>query len=211
MHFMSIALAKPSHRLGPRQAGRLMTLDEFEVADFKPGFRYELIHGVLIVNPPPLDAERDGNEELGHWLRSYKESHPQGKCLDLTLPEHNLRTRRENRRADRVIWVGLGRQPVTDGPPKQRDAPAIVVEFPSGGTADRRRDYEEKKDEYRDLKVKEYWIIDRFQRTATIYSLRGRRWTKRVYKENDIYSTPLLPGFKLSLKKLFAVMGKYRR
>jgi Uma2 family endonuclease len=208
---MSIAFAKPMRRIGPRQAGRLMTLDEFETADFVSGFRYELIHGVLIVNPPPLAAERDGNEELGHWLRLYKETHPQGKSLDLTLPEHNLRMQRHNRRADRVIWAGLGRQPVTDGPAKMRDTPAIVVEFPSGSVADRRRDYEEKKDEYRDLGLKEYWIIDRFQRTLTVYSRRGSRWVKRLYSEPDIYETRLLPGFMLSLEKLFAVTGKYRR
>lgn len=93
-----------------------MDLDEFEAAEFEPGYRYELIHGILVVTPPPLEEERDANEELGRWLRNYKESHPEGKALDLTLPEHNLRTLGQNRRADRVLWIGLGRRPRTGDP-----------------------------------------------------------------------------------------------
>ena len=48
-----------------------ISLDEFESAEFEPGYRYELIHRVLVVTQPPLEEERDVNEELGHWLRNY--------------------------------------------------------------------------------------------------------------------------------------------
>ena len=41
-------LEKP---LGPRDAGLPMGLDDFEAADFAEGYRYELIHGILIVTP----------------------------------------------------------------------------------------------------------------------------------------------------------------
>ena len=84
---MTTVVAQQTIPLGPRDAGVPMTLDEFETADYEPGFRYELIHGVLVVTPSPLEEERDSNEELGHWLRNYRESHPQGAALDLTLPE----------------------------------------------------------------------------------------------------------------------------
>jgi Uma2 family endonuclease len=197
--------------LGPRDAGVPMSLDEFEAADFEEGYRYELIHGVLIVTPSPLEEERDANEDLGRWLRNYQESHPSGSALDLTLPEQNLRTIDQNRRADRVIWTGLGRMPRTRGPAAKRDPPAIVVEFPSARAADTRRDYEEKKIEYRDLGVKEYWIIDRFRRTMTVYSWKGAKWIKRTIPEQDTYRTGLLPGFELPLAKLFAISDRYRR
>jgi Uma2 family endonuclease len=196
--------------LGPRDAGMPMTLDEFEEGDFELGYRYELIHGVLVVTPAPLEEERDANEELGHWLRNYRESHPQGKSLDLTLPEHNLRTRGQNRRCDRAIWAGLGRRPRTRGPVTRRDPPAIVVEFPSARPADQRRGYEEKRIEYRDLDVQEYWIIDRFRRTMSVYAWRGKRWVKRTVAEAETYHTPLLPGFELPLRKLLAISDRYR-
>jgi Uma2 family endonuclease len=196
--------------LGPRDAGVPLTLDEFEAADFEEGHRYELIHGVLIATPYPLEEERDANEELGHWLRNYRESHPQGRVLDLTLPEQNLRTIGQNRRPDRVIWAGLGRRPRTRGPAARRDVPTIVVEFPSSRPADMRRDYEEKKIEYRDLGVQEYWIIDRFRRALIVYLWRGDKWTKRTFGEKDTYRTPLLPGFEFALAKLLAIADSYR-
>jgi Uma2 family endonuclease len=196
--------------LGPRDAGMPMTLDEFELADYELGYRYELIHGVLIVTPPPLEEERDANEELGRWLRNYQEYHAEGKSLDLTLPEHNLRTLTQNRRCDRAIWTGLGRRPRTRGPKTRRDLPSIVVEFPSARPADQRRDYEEKRVEYRDLGVLEYWIIDRFRRSMTVYCRRGSRWVKQTFGEKESHETPLLPGFKVSLGKLLSVSDKYR-
>ncbi|HET6882777.1 MAG TPA: Uma2 family endonuclease [Pirellulales bacterium] len=207
---MSTITAKQTAPYGPRDAGAIMTLDEFDDADFELGYRYELIHGVLVVTPPPLEEERDANEALGHWLRNYQELHPHGKALDLTLPEQNVRTIGQNRRCDRVIWAGLGRRPRSRGPAARRDAPTIVVEFPSSRSADRRRDYEEKKNEYRDIGVREYWIVDRFRRLLTVYHRRGARWVKRLVQEAETYRTPLLPGFELSLAKLLAVSDQYQ-
>ncbi len=208
---MPTITAKQVAPFGPRDAGAILTLDDFEAADFEPGRRYELIHGVLIVTPPLLEEERDANEELGHWLRNYQQSHPQGKCLDLTLPEQNVRTTLHNRRCDRVIWAGLGRRPRSRGQVGRRDVPTIVVEFPSASPSDRQRDYEEKRTEYRDLGVREYWIVDRFRRTLTVYHRRGARWAKRVVREDETYRTPLLPGFELPLAKLLAVSDRYAR
>jgi Uma2 family endonuclease len=166
---------------------------------------------VLVVSPAPLAQERDANEELGRWLRNYQESHPQGGALDLTLHEHDVRTKTNVRRCDRAIWVGLGHLPRFEGPVAKRDVPTVIAEFPSSRPADQRRDDEEKTVEYRDIKVQEYWIIDRFRRTLTVYRWRGKRWAKQVVKENDVYQTLLLPGFELPLAKLLAVSDKYRR
>ncbi len=206
---MSTAIAIQSPPFGPRDAGMVLTPDEFEAAEFERGPRYELIHGVLVVTPSPLEEERDSNEELGHWLRNYQETED-GEALDLTLPEHSLRTSAGIRRCDRAIWAGLGKCPKTRGRFARRDVPAIVVEFPSSRPADMRRDYEEKKIEYRDLGVEEYWIIDRFRRTMTVCSWRGKRWIKRVLAEDVVYESKLLPGFQLELARLFAISNKYR-
>lgn len=206
---MATLLETTTRPLGPPDAGIPMTLDEFDEAEYEKGYRYELIHGVLVVTPPPAEGERDANEDLGRWLRNYQDDHEHGECLDLTLPEHNIRTGDHNRRADRAIWVGLGRTPRTRGRYDRRDMPAIVVEFASSRPADQRRDYDEKKIEYRDAGVKEYWIFDRFRRTLTVYYWRGKRWTKKTISAKEDYATPLLPGFELSVAKLLAVSDKY--
>jgi Uma2 family endonuclease len=131
-----------------------MTSEEFDAAtDFDELYSYELIHGVLIVSPPPGESERDPNDELGNLLRVYKSSHQASSALDKTLPEQYVRLADSRRRADRVIWVGLGRVPNP-----QTDVPAIVVGFVSNRQRDRVRDYEEKRRQYLAIGVQEYWI-----------------------------------------------------
>ncbi len=45
---------------------------------------------------------------------------------------------------------------------------------------DRSRDCVAKSAEYRELGVKESWIIDRFCRLTTVLCRRGNRWVKQV-------------------------------
>ena len=190
-------------RLGRHSNGMLMTPEEFDAAtDFDELYSYELIHGVLIVSPPPAESERDPNEELGHILRAYKSDHPAGSALDKTLSEQYVHLTESRRRADRVIWAGLDRVPDS-----KTDVPAIVAEFVSRRHRDRVRDYEEKRREYRAVGVREYWIIDRFQRIMTVF--RGQPGpgepAEQVVKENEVYRTPLLVGFELPLAQLLKV------
>ena|SRR5947209_3010344 len=64
------------------------------------GWRYELLRGVLVVTPLPFRAESDPNEELGHWLRAYRDEQPPGHIY--TLAEQTLKTGPKQRRADRL-------------------------------------------------------------------------------------------------------------
>jgi Uma2 family endonuclease len=193
----------PALVLGPRLAGTLMSPQEFDsVAYIDDGFVYELIHGVLIVAPPPLEEERGPNDELGLMLRLYKLNHPDGKSLDDTLPEQYVRTPVNRRRADRVIWAGLGR-----APNPLVDVPTIAVEFVSEGKRSRLRDYDEKAAEYRDCGIGEYWIVDRFRRTMTAFRSDG---TEVVIVARGIYRTPLLPGFELPLDRLLEVADRWK-
>lgn len=199
---MSTVEVEATVRLNRESNGMLMTPGEFDaVTDYDDNYDYELINGVLVVNAIPSEAEGDPNEELGHWLRSYKEQHPQGPALDKTLGERYIRTDHSRRKADRVIWCGLGRMPN----PKE-DVPTIAVEFVSRSTRDRRRDYVEKRREYAAVGVVEYWIIDRFQRTMTVCLQDG---SQKIVAEQDTYQTDLLPGFQLPLGRLLAFADEW--
>jgi Uma2 family endonuclease len=184
---------------GPESNGILMTPEEFDAADFDEFWSYELINGILIVSPIPFEEEVDPNEELGHLLRQYQESHPQGSALNKTLFERYVRTKTSRRRADRLIWAGLGRHP------RRNEIPTIAIEFVSKRKRDRVRDYETKRDEYRRLKIKEYWIIDRFMQTMTVFSTVSSKRRMRVIQKDQVYKTDLLPGFELPLARLFAL------
>jgi Uma2 family endonuclease len=189
--------------LGPDSNGTQLASWEFDAAEFEPGWRYELLNGVLIVNPPPPLEERDPNEELGHWLRNYRQTHPRGESLDFTVAEQTVNLGPNRRRVDRAIWAGLGRLPRRD------ETPTIAVEFVSPGRRARRRDYEIKRDEYQSAGVSEYWIIDRFERTMTVYTFSAGKATKQVLNEDACYTTPLLDGFELPLAALLRIADRW--
>lgn len=185
-------------RIGPDSNGMPMTPEEFDaIEDWDDLYRYELVRGVLIVVPPAGVGETDPNDELGHWLRVYRD---EGGTLDHTRYEFTLQTSSGRRRADRVVWCGLGRFP--DYP---NDVPAIAIEFVAERTRDWKRDHIEKRAEYAEIGVREYWVIDRFRRIMTVY--RGIE-DERVVKEHEVYTTELLPGFELPLKRLLEIADR---
>ena len=191
--------------IGRESNGTLMTPEEFDaITDWDPEFTYELINGVLIVTPSPSPGERGPSDLLGHLLFTYQENHPQGSQLNCTLPEHTLVVGDDRRRADRVIWCGLDHDPDV-----AREVPAIVIEMVSAGRRDRQRDYETKRHEYSQIGILEYWIIDRFQRCATIVRFGEEGETQTVLSETDQLGTPLLPGFELPLARLFAMADRF--
>lgn len=208
---MSTAPAKPAKvgqlRLGPRSAGLLLTPAEFDRATGVRGWRYELIHGVLIVSPTPSRKERTPNDYLGHCLWAYREQHPQGAALDMTVPEEQIETRQgqDRRRMDRAIWAGLGRDP------EEGEVPTIAVEFVSAGKINQERDYVAKRAEFREIGVREYWVIDRFRRTLTVYNFDGEKDEERLIPEGQTFESPLLPGFVLDLKKLLAFADRWAK
>ncbi len=192
-------------RLGPRSAGLLMTPPEFDAAHFVGRYRYELIRGVLVVTPPPGNAEVDPNQYLGYLLVSHQEHHPRGSVIDVTLPEQTIPTAIERRRCDRAIWTGLGRRPNPE-----QDVPTIVIEFVSPGKRDRLRDYEEKRAEYREIGVAEYWVIDRFERKMMVFAVSPAGPVERVVRDDESYESSLLPGFVLPLSRLLAHADLWR-
>ncbi len=189
-------------RFGLRSSGIVMPPQQFDATPesaWDDRYRYELVNGVLIVTPPVSDAEADPNDDLGHMLRTFKESHPLGGVLDRTMPERTVPGTPNRRRCDRAIWTGLGRVPDT-----KKDIPSIVVEFVSAQRRDFLRDYELKCDEYMTAGVQEYWIIDRFRRIMTVYRNDLSGPVSLVVRETETYQTNLLPGFELSLSRLLA-------
>lgn len=180
--------------IGPESNGLLMTPAEYDGSDqWDARYRYELVNGVLIVLPPPGFGERSPNDYFSYLLNKYREEHPNGSCLDATLPEQEVVCGENRRRVDRAIWVGRG-----DAFDPSSDAPTIAVEIVSDSARDRRRDYVDKRREYLVAGVQEYWVFDRFARRLTVF--RGEAET--AYGEDDIYRPDLLPGFDLPVRVL---------
>jgi Uma2 family endonuclease len=80
--------------------------------------------------------------------------------------------------------------------------PDLVFEIVSPGKANRRRDYVEKRADYEKLGVREYVIIDRFDRKVTVLTLGEGGYVEQVLTPTDIYRSPLLPGFEVNLAEV---------
>lgn len=195
---MSLAEVLTVPPLGRHSNGMAMIAEEFDAAEeWDDQFRYELINGVLIVNPPPGWGERRPNDELVYLFLDYQREHPQGSALTDTVGEHTLKLSGNRRRVDRVVWVGL--ESVED----PNTIPAIAIEFVGRSSRDRKRDFIIKRAEYREAGVQEYWVIDRYRRNMTVF----RGDDAIVIGESETYTTPLLPGFELPLGQLLAHVG----
>lgn len=195
-------ITAPKH-VGPESNGMHMTPEEFDsLDDWDENYRYELVNGVLIVVPPAGAGERSPNDELGFLLRTYRETESGKDVIDETMFEQTIVCGGNRRRADRAVWTGLGR-----APDPLRDTPTIVIEFVSKSRRDRRQDYEVKRSEYLAADVREYWVIDRYARTMTVFRPGNE---KVVISETDSYTTDLLPGFELPLGRLLSKAAPYR-
>jgi Uma2 family endonuclease len=195
---MRSVATKQTISLDRHSTGLVLTPKEFDaIEEYDENYHYELINGVVVVNPIPGAYERGPNDLLAYFLLHHQQQHPQGSVLDCTLPQQYVRTRLSRRIADRLIWTGLGRIPQLD-----EDAPTIAVEFVSKRKRDRDRDYIHKKREYAKAGIKEYWIIDRFKRTMTVFKYQPKGIKEVIIQEGEIYKTPHLPGFELPVARI---------
>ena len=70
---MSVLVAPVVLKLTPELAGILLSPEEFDaIEDCDELYNYELVHGVLVVAPPPDIGERGPNDQLGYLLHSTK-------------------------------------------------------------------------------------------------------------------------------------------
>ncbi len=191
-------------RIGPADHGRPMTLEEFREADEEPGYLYELARGVLDVGEVPSDLHGQILDNLHEAFSRFRLLHPKlirriahGSDLRVIIPELD---------SDRHPDLAL----VFFGAPlnaRGRQMPALVCEIVSPGARSRKRDYEEKAEEYRTVGIQEYWIIDPARKHVKVLSsriVRGKStWTERVFIGDEVIESKLLPGLELRVAELW--------
>jgi len=195
---MSVAHLK----LGPSDHGRPLSLDDFESADYEPGFKYEIIDGRLYVSPTPNLPENILENWLYRKLLVYSDRHPDvinyitpksrvfvHKRKKPTVPEpditayHDLPLDQDFRE---IHWRDLN--------------PLLVAEVLVEG--DERKDLERNPELYFQVdSIKEYWVLDGRddpnEPTLIQHRRYGKRWVVREYPYRSTFATKLLPGFTL--------------
>jgi hypothetical protein len=192
-------MIKTMLRIGPTDQGRRLSLADFEAAEVREGYIYELARGVVAVSDiPGLPHFRLVNAVKRPLFR-YQERFPDEIYEVLGSMECKLLVGdfESERHPDLAIYKTK--------PPRKEDfwqiwIPEIVVKVVSRGSVE--RDYVAKREEYLALGIKEYGIVDGISRQILI--LRGIRgkWSERVLEAGDVYTTKLLPGFRLDCAKV---------
>ena len=67
-----------------------------------------------------------------------------------------------------------------------------------------KRDCEVKPEEYLQLGIEEYWIIDAAKKQMTVLQRWRGQWKPMIVKPPKKYTTRFLPGFALDLRRVLA-------
>ena len=179
---------------------RRLTYDDFlQFPD--DGLRHEIIDGVHYVTAAPNLRHQELIGRLHLALGNFLLSHP-GIGRVFLSPVDVIFTMHDVVEPDLVFIAGDQRAILTEK--NIQGAPAIVVEVVSKST--RSRDERTKKELFDRGGVREYWIVDP-DRTRVIVHRRNdagfTALTPLTATDDAVLTSPLLPGFSLSVSGLF--------
>ncbi|OAI38935.1 hypothetical protein AYO40_01475 [Planctomycetaceae bacterium SCGC AG-212-D15] len=195
---------KVIHKLGPADHGRPLSEDEFFSADYREGYRYELIDGRLYVSPQANPPQDRVNTWLWGKIFHYSSERPdiinylsaKARVIvpgrpGLTIPEPDLTAYRDyplDLPFEEIRWEDLH--------------PILVAEILSKDDPD--KDLVRNVELYLQVpSIKEYWVLDGRENSdrplLLVFRRRGNKWTKIEVPFGDVYTTKLLPGFQLKV------------
>jgi hypothetical protein len=186
--------------IGPKDHGRPMRLEEFDVADIQEGYLYELSRGVVAVSDIPDLRHLVQVTAARRQFSAYDLAHP-GRIYALATGSECkllIGELESERHPDLAVYKTR--------PPRKRDIwarwiPEVVLEIVS--PASLHRDYWEKREEYLLFGVTEYWILDADREVLLVLRRSGNEWTERTIRPPKIYRTRVLPGFEFDCALVF--------
>lgn len=165
----------------------------------EPGYRHEILDGVLIREPLPSVQHQRVLRALGLWLTTFLAGFdPEGELflapLDITLTERNVL--QPDMLFVSSIRRGIIREERIDGPCD------LVVEIVSPAT--RRKDRLQKMQIYETAGIPHYWLVDPEEQTLEAYVLRNGSYTLISRgSQGGIFTHPEFPGLHLELDVIF--------
>jgi Uma2 family endonuclease len=165
----------------------------------------ELVDGVLVEKPL---GSKEGflGGIIVQWMWNFVEPRDSGVVIPADGP---LRLWLGLVRIPDVSFISWDRIPGGEFPdtPVARLVPNLAIEVLSKSNT--KREMERKLREYFQAGVQLVWLIDPKTRTAQVYTSPDQM--KRIDKEGTLDGGTVLPGFKLSLQKLFARTTRHKK
>ena len=197
-----MATATTRLTIGPSDAGRAVSFDDFVDADFVGAHHlYELARGVVILTQIPGIHHGWIVQRVTKSFVIYDVNHPGLITYQAAGSDCRVRVRglRSDRHPDQAVYL--------TPPPEgiriwERWVPAIMVEVVS--RRGENRDYVEKREEYLRFGVLEYWIFDPYRRKLLVLQRVEDNWQERELGDGETYQTELLPGLMIAVS---AILG----
>jgi Uma2 family endonuclease len=174
----------------------LTKYDYWELPEAGP--RYQLINGDLFMAPAPNRFHQDISRTIQFEIMKYLEAEPVGILydapFDVVLTDINVF------QPDLAFFSEQRRHFLTDK--GAEGAPDLVVEILSPKTA--HLDLEQKRLVYARTGVDELWVVDPEGEEVRVYLFReDPDLPKVILRSGDLLKTSRLPGFELSVQKIF--------
>jgi len=91
---------------------------------------------------------------------------------------------------------------------RQMPPPVLIAEVVSPGDANRKRDYERKREQYQELGVLEYWLIDPALQSITVLELQAGLYAKvGSFRGSDRIISPAFPELMLTAEQILSAQG----
>lgn len=176
---------------------KFATFEEYLSYDDGSDRLYELLNGEL-VELPPESGENVGIANFlfvqfaslvgylrvrAHGLELEVRGEPKNRFPDLTIlrEEHIEQLKRRN-------TIRLSMAP-----------PLLVIEVVSLGEENQARDYIDKRNQYQDRNIPEYWLVDPQQEIITVLWLEGESYQEfGIFRKTERLQSPTFPTFPIS-------------
>jgi Uma2 family endonuclease len=180
----------------------LMTVADLDAFPDDDGNRYELIEGELFVSYSHDIPHQLILGKLAYVLEIFVRQNPIG----VVVPGPGIIFSDQDSVVPDLVFVSNERWNTIVSGEYFIAAPDLIVEILSPGSENRARDLKAKRDLYGKYGVKEYWVVDGENRSVLIFRLTGEGLEEvSILRNEDQFSSPLLPAFELKLSDIFKV------
>ncbi len=175
------------------------TYEDYVRIPEEPGYRFEVLEGMLIREPSPTTHHQRVVFALSRQLADFFECFdPEGELfmspLDVTLTSRNVVQ-------PDILFIFGSRRSIMR--PERIDGPCdLVVEVMS--PSNRRKDRLRKLEIYRRAGIPHYWLVDPEENTLEAFVLKDERYVLTAAGgPGDMFAHPDFPGLDLDLIKVF--------
>lgn len=181
-----------------------LTFAEYLAYDDGTDYRYELWHGELVKLPP----ESEPNNWIATWLQVQLAQFINLRLIKLHECELQVTGNPQNRYPDLVVIrqehleLTKKRLTITLEMPSPQFVAEVVSPYRNIQDESYRRDYLEKVEQYAQIGIGEYWIIDPQETVVTVLVLENGHYEKKEFTNNQRISSATFSQLNITASQL---------